>query len=59
MSQTNLAFADLLANARHSAVHLELRDSYEIEAEAAEFDNWLSGWRPEPDRATWWNEFHT
>lgn len=30
MSQTNLAFADLLANTRHSAVHLELRDSYGI-----------------------------
>ncbi|MFE2934684.1 DUF6879 family protein [Streptomyces sp. NPDC059278] len=59
MSQTNLAFADLLANTRHSAVHLELRDSYGIGEEVAEFDKWRNGWRPEPEPATWWSEFHT
>ncbi|MCX4846860.1 DUF6879 family protein [Streptomyces sp. NBC_00893] len=59
MSQTNLAFADLLATARHSAAHLELRDSYRIDKEAAEFGEWQTGWRPEPDPAAWWNEFHT
>ncbi|WP_330175186.1 hypothetical protein OG875_17675 [Streptomyces sp. NBC_01498] len=59
MSQTDLAFVDLLANTLHSAVHLELRDSYGIGEEAAEYEKWRGGWRPDPDPGTWWNEFHT
>ncbi|KAF0651727.1 MULTISPECIES: DUF6879 family protein [Streptomyces] len=59
MSRTDLAFVDLLANARRSAVHLELRDSYGIDGEAAEFTAWRNGWRPDPDPSTWWNDFHT
>ncbi len=59
MSQTDLAFADLLAKTRRSAVHLEMRDSYGIGEEAAEFEAWRSGWRPSPEPETWWNEFHT
>ncbi|MGW5335416.1 DUF6879 family protein [Streptomyces bauhiniae] len=59
MSQTDSAFTDLLADTHHSAVHLEMRDSYGIGEEAAEFERWRSGWRPDPDPATWWNDFHT
>lgn len=63
MSQTDVAFADLLANTHHSAVHLEMRDSYGIGEEAAEFERWRSGLRPDPvttaATATWWNDFHT
>ncbi|MEU7166829.1 DUF6879 family protein [Streptomyces morookaense] len=59
MSQTDLAFADLLADTKHSAVHLEMRDSYGIGEEATEFKAWLAGWRPSPEPGTWWNEFHT
>ncbi|MFF4158312.1 DUF6879 family protein [Streptomyces sp. NPDC001678] len=58
MSQTDLAFADLLANTRHSAVHLEMRDSYGIGEEAAEFEAWRAGWRPSSEPGTWWNDFH-
>jgi hypothetical protein len=59
MSQTDLVFVELLANASHSAVHLEMRDSYGIGEEASEFRRWQAGWRPDPDRAIWWNQFHT
>ncbi|MEU5440396.1 DUF6879 family protein [Streptomyces griseofuscus] len=59
MSRTDSAFTDLLARARHSAVHLKMRDSYGIGEEAAEFERWRSGWRPEPNPETWWNDFHT
>ncbi|MDT0448810.1 DUF6879 family protein [Streptomyces hesseae] len=59
MSQTDLAFTDLLANTRRSAVHLEMRDSYGIGEEAAEFEAWHAGWRPSSEPGTWWNDFHT
>ncbi|MER0241105.1 DUF6879 family protein [Streptomyces sp. HSW2009] len=59
VSQTDLAFVDLIAGARHSAVHLEMRDSYGIGEEAAEFEQWRAGWRPRPEPATWWGDFHT
>ncbi|MCS0639495.1 hypothetical protein NX801_28445 [Streptomyces sp. LP05-1] len=59
MSQNDSAFVDLLAETHHSAVHLELRDSYGIDEEAAEFRRWQAGWRPDPNPGTWWNEFHT
>ena len=58
MPQNDRAFADLLADTRNSAVHLELRDSYGIGEEAAEFRSWQSGRRPDADPAAWWNEFH-
>ncbi|WHM38068.1 DUF6879 family protein [Streptomyces sp. BPTC-684] len=59
MSQTDWEFVDLLANTRHSAVHLEMRDGYGIDEEAAEFQAWRTGWRPDPDPATWWSDFHS
>jgi hypothetical protein len=59
MSPNDAVFTDLLARARHSAVHLELRDSYGIDEENAEFAKWRGGWRPSPDPAEWWNDFHT
>ncbi|MYZ11225.1 hypothetical protein GT028_28255 [Streptomyces sp. SID2999] len=59
MSRTDSAFTDLLADTHHSAVHLEMRDSHGIGEEAAEFERWRSGWRPDPDPATWWNASHT
>jgi hypothetical protein len=59
MSLNDLAFAELLAKSRHSVVHLEMRDSYGIGEEAAEFEAWRAGWRPDPDPATWWNDYHS
>ncbi|MEU8893269.1 DUF6879 family protein [Streptomyces sp. NPDC048442] len=59
MSQTDLAFVELLANTRHSAVHLEMRDSYGIGEETSEFGRWRAGWYPDRDRASWWGDFHT
>jgi hypothetical protein len=59
MSPNDAVFTDLLARARHSAVHLELRDSYGIDEENTEFAKWRGGWRPSPDPAEWWNDFHT
>ncbi|WP_394346724.1 DUF6879 family protein [Streptomyces dangxiongensis] len=59
-SNANARSADgSLANTHHSAVHLEMRDPYGIGEEAAEVGRWCSGWRPDPDPATWWNDFHT
>ncbi|MFI1830951.1 DUF6879 family protein [Streptomyces sp. NPDC020412] len=40
MSQKPPSFDELLASARHSAVHLEMRDSYGVGDEAADFENW-------------------
>ncbi|MYV98922.1 DUF6879 family protein [Streptomyces sp. SID3343] len=59
MSQNDTVFADLLARTRHTAVHLELRDSYGVDVESTEFGSWRAGWRPDPDPASWWNDFHT
>ncbi|MBT2384255.1 DUF6879 family protein [Streptomyces sp. ISL-11] len=53
------SFSDLIAQCRHSAVHLEMRDCYGVGEEAAEFEAWCGGWRPDPDPATWWNPSHT
>ncbi|MGW1225399.1 DUF6879 family protein, partial [Streptomyces sp. NPDC002530] len=36
-------FAEMLAGCHKSALHLEMRDSYGIEAESAEFAAWKSG----------------
>lgn len=44
------AFSELLAGARHSAVHLEMRDSYGIAGEAAEFEEFQrTGVHPDLD----------
>ncbi|MGW4723546.1 DUF6879 family protein [Streptomyces sp. NPDC004291] len=41
MTQRNVpAFSDLLADARHSVVRVEMRDHYGVESEAAEFAAW-------------------
>jgi hypothetical protein len=48
-------FAELLASCQRSAVHLEMRDSYDDPDEAPRVAAWKSGFRPDPDnRATWW-----
>ncbi|MER5866185.1 DUF6879 family protein [Kitasatospora sp. NPDC002040] len=48
-------FSELLAGARHSAVHLEMRDSYWVEKEKGPFAEWQAGVRLDrDDRATWW-----
>ncbi|MFG3021949.1 DUF6879 family protein [Streptomyces sp. NPDC048254] len=40
MSQNEPGFNELLAAARHSAVHLEMRDSYGVGDEVEDFENW-------------------
>ncbi|MEV0480061.1 DUF6879 family protein [Streptomyces sp. NPDC050508] len=46
-----------LAKARHSAVHLEMRDAYQ--PSDPEFIAWQGGQRLDPaaDRSTWWRPF--
>ncbi|WSM12008.1 hypothetical protein OHB49_08200 [Streptomyces sp. NBC_01717] len=52
-------FAELLADCRRSAVHLEMRDVYGVANEDADFQAWQAGHRYElDDRASWWNDFH-
>ncbi|MFF5255259.1 DUF6879 family protein [Streptomyces leeuwenhoekii] len=49
------AFAELLASATRSAVHLEMRDSYAVDYETGPFAEWRRGFRHDPaDRASWW-----
>ncbi|RKN12121.1 DUF6879 family protein [Streptomyces radicis] len=40
MSQSEPGFLDLLASARHTAMHLEMRDIYDVGDEAADFERW-------------------
>ncbi|WP_129839754.1 DUF6879 family protein [Streptomyces sp. RFCAC02] len=48
-------FDELIENCRHSAVHLEMRDSYAVDYEDAGFRAWRDGHRLDPDdRASWW-----
>ncbi|WP_424216018.1 DUF6879 family protein (plasmid) [Streptomyces sp. BI20] len=50
---------DLLAGAQHSAVHLELHDSYAVDYETGPFAEWRAGTRHTPeDRAAWWRPWH-
>ncbi|MFE6156255.1 DUF6879 family protein [Streptomyces sp. NPDC057889] len=59
MPQTVPPFADLLANCRRSAVHLETRDVYGVAEEDEDFKAWRAGRRYElDDRGAWWNSFH-
>ncbi|MFJ5303770.1 DUF6879 family protein [Streptomyces sp. NPDC088350] len=49
------AFRELIAEAKHSAVHLELRDSY---FSNPRFEAWQRGERVNwADRASWWDSF--
>ncbi|MEV4335779.1 DUF6879 family protein [Streptomyces sp. NPDC049590] len=54
-STTPPEFADLLAQATRSAVHLEMRDIYAVDYERGPFAEWRAGHRHDPDdRAAWW-----
>ncbi|NUK56820.1 DUF6879 family protein [Streptomyces lunaelactis] len=49
-------FSELLADAKRSAVHLEMRDSYYSNPR---FEAWQQGHRTDwDDRASWWRPFH-
>lgn len=55
MSQSLNSFADLLRAAEESALHLELRDSYDMGNETEGFDAWKAGRRLDSeDRQSWW-----
>ncbi|WKK23737.1 hypothetical protein QZH56_34435 [Streptomyces olivoreticuli] len=48
-------FKELLNSAKHSAVHLEMRDSYAVDYETSGFAAWKAGHRANPDdRESWW-----
>ncbi|GGX63122.1 DUF6879 family protein [Streptomyces hiroshimensis] len=49
------SFSELLTSARHSAIHLEMRDVYAVEQENGEFEAWKAGHRLDvEDRDSWW-----
>ncbi|WP_031480962.1 DUF6879 family protein [Streptomyces bicolor] len=55
MPSSNPSFAELLARCEHSAVHLELRDSY---APTDRFEAWRRGERINwEDRDSWWDSY--
>jgi hypothetical protein len=55
MSQSEPGFDELLAAVRHSAVHLELRDSYGVRDEAEDFERWRrSGQRDTDPASRYW-----
>lgn len=55
MSQSEPGFNELLAAAGHSAVHLEMRDSYGVGDEAEDFENWMrTGQRDLDPTSTYW-----
>ncbi|GLF99258.1 DUF6879 family protein [Streptomyces yaizuensis] len=55
MSQKEPSFDELLAAARHSAVHLEMRDSYGVGDEAEDFENWKrTGQRDVTPTSAYW-----
>ncbi|MFD4142839.1 DUF6879 family protein [Streptomyces sp. NPDC058572] len=48
-------FRELLFGCQHSAVHLEMWDSYAVDYEQGPFAEWRRGLRHDPaDRASWW-----
>ncbi|MEW1550585.1 DUF6879 family protein [Streptomyces tsukubensis] len=49
MSQKEPGFKELLAAARHSAVHLEMRDTYGVGDEANDFEDWRRTGRRDVD----------
>ncbi|MFE5122074.1 DUF6879 family protein [Streptomyces sp. NPDC056669] len=55
MPQNVPSFAELLKGAQQSAVHLEMRDVYDVESEREPFARWGAGFRlNEVDRSSWW-----
>lgn len=55
MSSTVPDWVEALSSARHSAVHLEMRDSYAVDYEKGPFADWRAGHRHDPaDRDSWW-----
>ncbi|MFF9350851.1 DUF6879 family protein [Streptomyces sp. NPDC014734] len=55
MSQKEPIFAELLAAARHSAVRLEMRDSYGVGDEAKNFEHWRrTGQRDVDPASAYW-----
>ncbi|MFD7625264.1 DUF6879 family protein [Streptomyces sp. NPDC059851] len=55
MSQKEPGFNELLAAAKHSAVHLELRDSYGVGDEAEDFETWKrTGQRDIDPTSSYW-----
>ncbi|MFD4576286.1 DUF6879 family protein [Streptomyces sp. NPDC058417] len=60
MPQSVPSFTDLLDGARHSAVHLEMRDIYGVATEADPYKEWLrtGAADTDPDSAYWrpWTE---
>jgi hypothetical protein len=51
MTQKVPSFYELLSRARHSASHLEMRDSYGVGDEAEDFANWLATGERDTDPA--------
>ncbi|MGA4841227.1 DUF6879 family protein [Streptomyces sp. G45] len=49
MPQSALDFDELFGAARHSAVHLEMRDQYAVGDEADDFDTWVRTGRRDVD----------
>lgn len=50
-----IEFSEVLATAEHSAVHLEMRDVYNVDSEREEFAAWRDGFRYNlADRSSWW-----
>ncbi|GAQ58393.1 DUF6879 family protein [Streptomyces acidiscabies] len=56
MSSNAEKFEKYLRSAQHSAVHLEMRDSYNVDYEKGPFADWKAGngRNPDADRSTWW-----
>ncbi|MFJ4921365.1 DUF6879 family protein [Streptomyces sp. NPDC088725] len=52
MSQNKPGFEELLAAAKHSAVHLEMRDSYGVGDESEDFEKWKRTGRRDVDPAS-------
>ncbi|RST06364.1 hypothetical protein E2C00_06040 [Streptomyces sp. WAC05374] len=54
-SNVPTTFHELMSQCRHTAVHLEMRDSYAVDYEKGPFAEWRQGFRHDPsDRASWW-----
>lgn len=55
MSQNEPGFNELLAAAKHSAVHLEMRDWYGVGDESGDFENWKrTGERDVDPKSDYW-----
>ncbi|WP_336323798.1 DUF6879 family protein [Streptomyces lavendofoliae] len=54
-SKVPTTFHELMSRCRHTAVHLEMRDSYAVDYEKGPFAEWRQGVRHDPsDRSSWW-----